>query len=449
MRINLLSRTVAAALFVVLSTVAVTAQVTRGEGKVTLKQADGKEAPVADAVVEFFRTDISGKFQTKSDKSGNYVHAGLPFGGTFIIAASAPGARPEFITGVRVNQQPANNFALSPGDGTRLTLEQIKASMAAPGAGQPAAAGGGGRESKEAKAQREEAERKNAEILESNKKVEEANVVINRVFKAGNEAFAAKRYDEALTNYDEGLRADPEQAVLYLNKSIVLKSRAVENFNAALKAKDTAAKDAAKADFSASADNAEKAVKYYREVVSKRSAGQPAAAGGAAAGGAASPNRDESLNYLAARSEAYRLALLTSTPVTSDLAVTAIQEYVTAETDPAKKAKAEASLGDALFQGGKIDEAVAAYQKVLASNPNNLEAMFGLGIALAADPSGAKNTEARDLLQKFADKTDAANPRKQEAMDMAKYLDDTIKNPAKALEVPKGTVRQGAGRKKN
>ncbi len=444
MRINLLSRTVAAALFVVLSTVAVTAQVTRGEGKVTLKQADGKEVPVADAVVEFFRTDISGKFQTKSDKSGNYVHAGLPFGGTFIIAASAPGARPEFITGVRVNQQPANNFALSPGDGTRLTLEQIKASMAAPGAGQPAAGGGGaGRESKEAKAQREEAERKNAEILESNKKVEEANVVIARVFKAGNEAFVAKRYDEALTNYDEGLRADPEQAVLYLNKSIVLKSRAVENFNAALKAKDTAAKDAAKADFSASADNAEKAVKYYREVVSKRSAGQPAAAGGAA-----SPNRDESLNYLAARSEAYRLALLTSTPVTSDLAVTAIQEYVTAETDPAKKAKAEASLGDALFQGGKIDEAVAAYQKVLASNPNNLEAMFGLGIALAADPSGAKNTEARDLLQKFADKTDAANPRKQEAMDMAKYLDDTIKNPAKALEVPKGTVRQGAGRRK-
>ncbi len=88
MRINLLSRTVVVALFVVLSSVAVAAQVTRGEGKVTLKQADGKEAPVADAVVEFFRTDISGKFQTKSDKSGNYVHAGLPFGGTFIIAAS-------------------------------------------------------------------------------------------------------------------------------------------------------------------------------------------------------------------------------------------------------------------------------------------------------------------------------------------------------------------------
>lgn len=445
MRINLLSRTVAIALFVVLSTVAVAAQVTRGEGKITLKQADGKEALVADAVVEFYRTDISGKFQTKSDKSGNYVHAGLPFGGTYIIAVSAPGARPEFITGVKVNQQPANNFALSPGDGTRLTLEQIKASMAAPGAGKPAAGGGGGggRESKEDKARREEAERKNAEILESNKKVEEANVVVNRVFKAGNEAFAAKRYDEAVTNYDEGLRADPEQAVLYLNKSIVLRARAVENFNAALKAKDTAAKDAAKADFSASADNAEKAVKYYREVVSKRSAGQPAAAGGADP-----QKRDESLNYLAARSEAYRLALLTSTPVTSDLAVTAIQEYVTAETDPAKKAKAEASLGDALFQGGKIDEAVAAYQKVLASNPNNLEAMFGLGIALAADPSGAKNTEARDLLQKFADKTDATNPRKQEAVDMAKYLDDTIKNPAKALEVPKGTV-QGSRRKKN
>lgn len=447
MRINFFSRVVATALFFALGTIAASAQVSRAEGKVTLKQADGTEVPVKDAVVEIYRTDISGKFPTKTDKSGMYVHAGVPFGGTYTIAVSAPGARPDFIAGVRVNQQPTNNFSLSPGDGSKLTLEQIKAAMAsAPASGPRPAAGGGGGESKEDKARREEMEKKNAEITDSNKKIEESNVVVNRTFKTGNDAFAAKRYDEAIASYDEGLRADPEQSVFYLNKSVVLRTRGVERYNVATKSKDTAAKDAAKADFTAAAENAEKGIKFYRDVVSKRGAG---AAGNPPAGGAAPQGGDQSLNYLAARSEAYRLALLTGTPVPAEQAATAIQEYITAETDPVKKAKAEASLGDALFQGGKIDESIAAYQKVLASNPNNMEAMFGLGIALAADPTGAKNNEARDLLQKFADKTEPTNPRKQEALDMAKYLDDTIKNPAKPVELPKGTIKQGAGRRKN
>lgn len=445
MRTHLLSRIVATALFFALGAVAAAAQVSRAEGKVTLKQADGTEVPVQGAIVEIYRTDISGKFQTKTDKSGTYVHAGVPFGGTYIIAVSAPGARPDFITGIRINQQPTNNFPLSPGDGSALTLEQIKSAMAAApsGGARPAGGGGGGGESKEDKARREEMEKKNAEITTANKKIEESNAVVNRTFKAGNDAFAAKKFDEAIASYDEGLAADPEQSVFYLNKSVVLRTRGVERYNKA--GKDVAARDAAKADFTGAVENAEKGIKFYRDVVSKRGAG--AAAGGAA--GAAPQGQDQTLQYLSARAEAYRLALMTGTPVPAEQAAPAILEYITAETDPAKKAKAEASLGDALFQAGKIEESVAAYQKVLASNPNNMEAMYGLGIALAADPSGARNTEARDLLQKFADKTDAANSqRKQEALEMVKYLDDTIKNPAKPLDT-KGTVKQGTTRRKN
>ncbi|MGH9914036.1 MAG: hypothetical protein ACRD63_01965, partial [Pyrinomonadaceae bacterium] len=61
------------------------AQVVTGSGTVTLKQADDTTALVKDAVVIFYRTDITGRYQTKTDKSGRYVYAGLPFTGVFTI----------------------------------------------------------------------------------------------------------------------------------------------------------------------------------------------------------------------------------------------------------------------------------------------------------------------------------------------------------------------------
>ncbi len=435
------SRVAITTLLVAVGVIQASAQVTQISGKVKMKQADGTEVPVRDAIIDIYRTDISGKYNTKTDKNGNYIHAGIPFSGTYAIAVSAPGARPTYSANLRLNQQPTNDFTLDSGDGSKITIDQIKANFAAGGA---AAGGGGGSprsESKEERAKREEMAKEAAKIEEGNKKIVSANEVVTRTFKAGNDAFQAKRYDEALASYDEGLQADPEQGVLYLNKSVVLRTRGVDKYNVAVKAKDTAGKDTAKADFVAAADSAEKAVKFYRA----RNSAAPAGGGPAAAGGAQQSN--ELLNYLSSRSETYRIALETNAQVAPDQAATAIQEYITAESDPAKKAKAEASLGDALFRGGRIEESVAAYRKILAANPSNLEAMYGLGIALAADPTGTKNTEARDLLQKYADKADPASPRKQEAIEMAKYLDDTIKNPAKPLEIPKGTLNPR--RKKN
>ena len=128
-------RTALAALMLIASVVVASAQTVVATGKVTLKQADGTEVPVAGAQVDFYRTDIKGEFHTKTNKKGEYTHAGLPYG-TFTIAVSAPGARPTYATGVVVSRQPGNNFKLEPGDGTRLTLEQIKAApTAAAGAG--------------------------------------------------------------------------------------------------------------------------------------------------------------------------------------------------------------------------------------------------------------------------------------------------------------------------
>ena len=174
MRSNPLLRTLFAALLVAASAVAASAQSTQVNGKVTLKQADGTVVPVAGAQIDIYRTDIKAEFHTKTDKKGNYIHAGLPFVGTYTVAVSAPGARPTFASKLRFTQVTERDFLLGPGDGAKLTLDQIKAAETSGGAGGGAGGGGGAAppprtESKEDKAKREEMERKVKEIEEKNK----------------------------------------------------------------------------------------------------------------------------------------------------------------------------------------------------------------------------------------------------------------------------------------
>lgn len=444
MRIKHVPHALAATLLLLTCAAIASAQVVPASGKVTLKQADGTTVPVQGAVVEIYRTDISGKYTTKTDKSGNYIYAGIPFGGTYTIIVSAPNARPDFMTGLRLSQQGENNFTLEAGDGRKLTLDDVKAAAGAA----PAGAAGGGDPTAARRAKEEMAKREAA--FEAEKaKVAATNAQLNDLLKAGNDALGAKNYDQAITSYDQGIQADPEQAVFHLNKSVALRSRGVDRYNAAVKAKDTAGRDAAKADLKAAAEAAEKAITNYRALAAK--SGAAGGAGGAGAAGAAAPTgggpKSDELNYLAARYENYRIALQTGSSDLADAASKAIQEYVTVETDPAKKAKAQISLADALLQGGQVEQSIAAYRQALTTNPDNLDAMYGLGIALAADPSQSKEklAEARDALQKFAAKAPATDSRKQEAAAAADGISQSLKAPAAQ---PGTDATKGKGRRR-
>ncbi|CAN5157856.1 hypothetical protein BH18ACI2_BH18ACI2_17570 [soil metagenome] len=415
MRFKNFYRLAVAACLLAASVVTASAQVVTASGKVTLKQADGTTVPVKDAVVKFYRTDIKQEFNAKSDKGGRYVNAGITLVGTFTIAVSAPGARPDFIPNVKISARSENDFVLVPGDGSALTHDQIKQAMAAPRAGNT----GGGEMSAEDKKKLAEQQAEIARITEQNKKVEELNVKLPEILKSGNDAFTAKNYDAALGFYDQGIAADPEQAVFYRNKATVLRARGVERYNAAVKAKDTAAKEAAKEDFKAATEANEKAVSTYRECTSKRQGNAAATPG--------QPQQNDDLSNMEQRYESYRIALQTGTAVETETATKAIQEYINAETDPAKKTKAQASLGDALFQGGKIDESIAAYRQILTQNPDNLDAIYGLGLALASDPTGEKTAEGRDMLEQFAQKAPANDPRKQIAAEAVADLKEALK----------------------
>jgi tetratricopeptide (TPR) repeat protein len=408
--------TVASVVLLTSATFVASGQTGELHGHAIIKQADGQTTPASDAVIDVYRTDLPGKYNTKTNKKGEFVFAGLPYIGTYIIAASHPTAQPTFLQAVKAGRDVDYELSMSPGDGKRLTLDQINAM--ASGGGAPSS--GGGKESAESRAKREELERKNKEILEKNKKIEEANSIVARTYKAGNEAFVAKNYDEAIKQYDEGLAADPEQPALLTNRALALKARGVDRYNAAITSKDDAAKtsglEAAKNDFRAAADTTAKAVALIKA--------QPAPT---------EPTEQARYNTnkmatLGTRAETMRLFVTKADPTQVDAGQAAFEEYIAAETDPAKKAKAQHDLAQMLFDANAFDKALAEYQKILGDNPDDLDALLRSGQALfnigAISNDKAKYQEAANFLARFVDKAPDTNALKADA----KAILDTLKD---------------------
>lgn len=408
MRRSLFPRLIAAALLIFACAVAASAQVTSATGKVTMKQADGTVVPVPNAIVDIYRTDIAGKYQTKTDKKGNYIHAGIPLTGTYTITASAPGARPSFVAGVRIGQQSNNDLELTPGDGSRLTLEDIKkgggttSTAAAPGSSAPAP-------SAEDKAKAAEMAKKVAEIEASNKKIEEGNAIVKRTFEAGNEAYKAKNYDQAIALFNEGLAARPDEAGLLISKSFALIGRGVAHFNDSIKNKSDADREAAFKDWREAADAANRSVDLTK----------PAAGADAAAQSVQAQNR---IAALTARSEALKFVATKVDRTQVDNAVNAFQELMAVETDPAKKGKLATDMAKMLFDAGEYGRAADEYRKILAADPDNADANLYLGFSLFNTGDKAKFQEAANYIGHFVEKAPDTNPTKAEAKSILDFL---------------------------
>jgi tetratricopeptide (TPR) repeat protein len=436
MRSNPFLRTLFAALLVAASAAAASAQSTQVNGKVTLKQADGTVVPVADAVIDIYRTDIKAEYHTKTNKKGDYIHAGLPFVGTYTLVVSAPGASPSYQSKLRFTQQTQYDFTLNPGDGKRPTLEDVAKAEAGGGGGSAAAGGGTPRgESKEEKAAREAREKEIAEIEKKNAEITKSNEVVGRVFKAGNDALFASppRYDEAITNYREGLAARPDEVALLTNLAEALRQRADSRYNAAVKEANAEAKVAAmneaKKDWAEGADLATKAVTLVK--------GSSASGPNVNAAGY-EQNKKAALSV---RALVLRRVVAKVDPTKAADAVAANQELLAIETDPAKKAKIKSETLQALFDGGAVDAATAEAQKVLAEDPDNPDANRVLGLALFATGDKAKFQEAANYLQRYVDKAPDTDPLKASARESLDYL-KTAEN-VKPDKAPARAPRRG------
>ena len=382
-------------------------------GNVTLTK-DGQITPVAGAAVDVYRTDIKGEFHTKTEKNGDFVFAGLPLQGTYLVTISAPGAQPNARGGVRViNLDKPIEFALGPGDGKRLTMDEAKA-VAGGGSASTGGSSGGGKISPE-----EEARRKaeNERIANENKKNENINKVVGEAFTAGNAALTAKNYDEAIKQYDVGLAADADQPALLTNKTLALKARGVDRYNAAIQSKDESTRNAglesAKSDFKAAAEASNKAAELLKKV--------PAATD-------PQEQKQQALNKyaaLSARAEAMRLFVTKADASQADAALGAFQDYIAVETDAAKKSKAQLDMAQMLLDAGSGDKAFVEFQRILGERPDDPDANLGAGLALFSTGDKAKYQEAANYLQHFVDKAPDAHKFKNDAKAILAELKNT------------------------
>src|SRR5262249_23113934 len=225
---------------IALASLTAAAQTGRLEGDVV--KADTKE-PIVGAEVQIERTDIKGSYPVKTDKKGHFLHAGVPYVGTYTVMVSAPGCRPDFVQ-VKGSQSDPIKFELQNGDGHKLTLAEAKGMQAAgPKGGQQMSAA-------DQKKAMEEYEKKRSEVESKNKKMTEEHESMKKLFDQGLQLAANKDYSGAINAYNEAAKLDAEQHAVWANLALALYNRGVTNYNESTKDPSNSSKrDAAKQDF--------------------------------------------------------------------------------------------------------------------------------------------------------------------------------------------------------
>ncbi len=386
-------------------------------GEVKLKKADGTVVPVADAVVEAFRTDSATKGPvSKTNSRGAFAFAMLPFGQTFVLSVSGPGIHPLIYPNVTAGREDIV-INVSEGDGKKLSEAEVRQTIAS------APTNASGELTEDQKKAQAEYKKQLAEVEAKNKKITEQNAVINAALLEGNAAFNAKNWDLAIAKYNEGFNAAPDFAgsapVLLNNRGAALRERAVARYNSSVKQSDPTAKieafKAVKADLSEAVDGYNRSLTLLKE---------------APAGVINDPKIKESQIVTALSGAKDTLRLMAQTEQVDetklDMAKTLIPEYLAIESDAAKKEQAKLILGDLYRVVGDADNAIAEYRKVLETSPDNLDAMAGLGLSLVnagyINNNKEQLQEGSNVLQRFASAAPENHKYKADAVGLIENL---------------------------
>lgn len=188
----------AAVLFAALFSGSARAQVSQLEGKVIGE--DG--APLQNAIIKIERKDIRGNYRTKTNKKGEYIHAGLPLG-VYRVVLEVNGRDVDAVDNVRtrLGEPVTINFNLKElkdrqqalaraAEAGTLTQEQAREL------------------SPEQKAALERAMKERQAQLARNK-------ALNDAFNAGMTALQAKQWEPAIEAFTKAAEIDPKQHVVW------------------------------------------------------------------------------------------------------------------------------------------------------------------------------------------------------------------------------------------
>ncbi|HYL97380.1 MAG TPA: tetratricopeptide repeat protein, partial [Blastocatellia bacterium] len=340
------------------------------------------------ATIEMWRTDISGHWEMKTDKKVHYIRLGMPFTGEYILAASAPGCAPYYLSGVRLVQQTTFDIEMSPSDGTRFTLDQIKKAMAGGGGGH-----GQTGPSEADKAKAAEVSKAQKEQAEKNEKLQAALDTAVKHYNTGVQLKNDKNLEGALSEFEQASSLNPAEHAYYAE--IVHKADAsVAEMNYQLGADlfNKKQRDEAKKHFDAAVDSINKAITV------------------------APMDKSPTINtQLIVYYDilAKNVKLLVEFFGEANLIEPTVKALDTVEgiDQPANKKKWEIIKGDMYRSAGQTDQAVAAYKSALALDANNLDALYGIGLTLVASQDKEILQQAANYLGDFVAKAPATDKR--------------------------------------
>jgi hypothetical protein len=195
-----LSRSLTALAGLFLFSLAASAQTSSLSGEV--KDEDGK--PLVGGWVMIERTDIKGNYKVKTNKKGEYFHAGLPLG-TYNVRLEVDGKTRDEVKGVRtrLGDPLPVNFDLQ---GQKKKSQEVQAAAAT------------GTLTKEQERSMSPAEKAAMEkALKEREQSLQKNKALNDAFVGGMEALKGQKYDEAVADFTKASEMDAKQHVVWAN----------------------------------------------------------------------------------------------------------------------------------------------------------------------------------------------------------------------------------------
>jgi len=390
-RMSLLRAAGLAAAVALLSTV-VLAQTSQVEGTVKLKEADGSTKLAAGVLIDIYRLDIKGHYDVKTDKNGHFVRLGLPVQGTYLFVFSGPGAMPTWMNNVRISQMPVVDTTLDPGDGRTLTLEEIQKQIA------QQKTGGGGAPAPKAvspadKAKLEAAQREMEANAKEGKDLQASFDAAVKHFNEGVKLKAASNYEAALSEFEESTKLDPSKNKNFIEIGHRANAQVAEtHYQIGADKFNKKDRDGAKPHFEQAVTSINKAI-----AVASTATEDPTVTA-------------DLITYYSILDK--NAQILVENYGQANLVDATVKDLEKAETlDAANKNKWGVLKADLYRSGGRTDDAVAAYKKVLAADPNYADAIYGLGLSLIGSSERAQIQEGANALAEFLAKAPATDKR--------------------------------------